>query len=74
MTSSLSQHSPTSANVFTEPMARSGFHNPAVPQLLGMDDVENAASSIVAFWVMFTELLPGNALIKNVTLCFHAPK
>jgi hypothetical protein len=29
---------------------------------------ENTASSIVACWAVFTELLPGNALIKSVTL------
>jgi hypothetical protein len=31
-------------------------------------DTENTASSIVACWFVFTELLPGNALIKSVTL------
>jgi hypothetical protein len=29
---------------------------------------ENTASSIVACWTVFTELLPGNALIKSVML------
>jgi hypothetical protein len=32
-------------------------------------DMENTASPIVACWTVFTELLPGNALIKSVTLC-----
>jgi hypothetical protein len=31
-------------------------------------DMENTTSSVVACWTMFTELLPGNALIKSVTL------
>jgi hypothetical protein len=34
----------------------------------GADDIENTASSIVACWAVFTELLPGNALIKSVAL------
>jgi hypothetical protein len=32
-------------------------------------DTEKTASSIAACWTVFTELLPGNALIKSVTLC-----
>jgi hypothetical protein len=35
--------------------------------VLGADDIGNTASSIVACWTVFTELLPGNALIKSVT-------
>jgi hypothetical protein len=31
-------------------------------------DTENTASSVVACRTVFTELLPGNALIKSVTL------
>jgi hypothetical protein len=31
-------------------------------------DLENTASSIVACWTVFTELFPGNALIKSVTV------
>jgi hypothetical protein len=31
-------------------------------------DRKNTASSIVAYWTVFIELLPGNALIKSVTL------
>jgi hypothetical protein len=31
-------------------------------------DTENIASSIVACWTVFTELLPCNALIKSVTI------
>jgi hypothetical protein len=34
-------------------------------------DTENTASSIVACWAVFTELLPGNSLIKSVTIHFH---
>jgi hypothetical protein len=30
------------------------------------DDIGNTASSIVACWTVFTELLPGNALIESV--------
>jgi hypothetical protein len=33
-------------------------------------DTENTAPSIVACWTMFTQLLPGNALIKSVTIYF----
>jgi hypothetical protein len=32
-------------------------------------DTENTASSIVACWTVFTQLLPGNALMKSVTIC-----
>jgi hypothetical protein len=39
-----------------------------VPPLLGADDIENTASSIVACWIVFIELLPGNALKKSVTI------
>jgi hypothetical protein len=31
-------------------------------------DTENTASCIVACWTVFTELLPGNALIKFVAI------
>jgi hypothetical protein len=44
------------------------LHNPVVPQLLGADDIENTASSIVASWTVFTELLPENAFIKSVKI------
>jgi hypothetical protein len=53
--------------VFTEPLLKNGLHNPVVPPLLGTDDIENTASSIVSFWNVFKELLPGNVLIKSVT-------
>jgi hypothetical protein len=53
-----------------EPLLRNGLHNPVVPPLLGADDIENTVSSIVAYWTVFTELLPGNALIKSVTIIF----
>jgi hypothetical protein len=29
---------------------------------------KNTASSTAAYWTVFTELLPGNALIKSVTI------
>jgi hypothetical protein len=31
-------------------------------------DTESTATSIVACWTVFLELLPGNALIKSVTI------
>jgi hypothetical protein len=34
----------------------------------GEDDIENIASSIVASWTVFTELLPGKSLIKSVAV------
>jgi hypothetical protein len=34
----------------------------------GADYIENTASSIVARWAVFTELLPDNALIKSVII------
>jgi hypothetical protein len=58
--------------VFTEPLLRNGLQNPFVPPLLGADYVENTASSIVTYWTMFRELLPGNALIKSVAI-FNRP-
>jgi hypothetical protein len=58
-------------NVFTDPLPRSGLHNPVIPPLLGEDDIENTAS-IVACWTVFTEL-PGNALIKSVTILKRIP-
>jgi hypothetical protein len=54
--------------VFIEPLLRNGLHNPVVPPLLGADDVENTASSIVTCWAMFTELMPDDASIKSVTI------
>jgi hypothetical protein len=56
--------------VFTEPLPRNGLHNPVVPPLLGADDIENTASSIGACRTVFTELLPGNALKKSVSICY----
>jgi hypothetical protein len=41
-------------------------HNPALRYVTA--DMENTASSIVACWTVFTELLPGNALLKSVTI------
>jgi hypothetical protein len=66
--SPLSWHGPIRGNVFTEPLLRSGLHNPVFPPLLGADDIENTATSILACLTVFTELLPGNALIKSVTI------
>jgi hypothetical protein len=60
--------------MFTVPLLRNGLHNPVIPPLLGEDDIENTASSIVAWWTVFTELLPGNALIKSVTIFSLFPK
>jgi hypothetical protein len=54
--------------VFTKLLHRNGLHNPVVPPLLGTDEIENTASSIVSCWTMFTELLPGKELIKSVTV------
>jgi hypothetical protein len=36
--------------------------------MLGAENIEKIASCIVACWFVFTELLPGNALIKSVTV------
>jgi hypothetical protein len=60
--------------VFTKPLLRKGLHNSVVPLLLGVDDIENTASSIVACWTVSTELLPGNELIKSVTICIFVQK
>jgi hypothetical protein len=43
MTSPLSKHGPIRGNVFTQPLPRSGLHNPVVPPLLEADDIENTA-------------------------------
>jgi hypothetical protein len=59
--------SPLMGSVFTELLLRNGLHNPIVPLLLGTDDIENTASSIVACWIVFPELLPGSVLIKAVS-------
>jgi hypothetical protein len=39
-------------------------HNPSLRDVTA--NTENTASSIVACWTVFTEPLPGNALIKSV--------
>jgi hypothetical protein len=44
------------------------MHNPFVPSLLGMNNIGNTAPSFAACWTIFTELLPGNMLIKSVTI------
>jgi hypothetical protein len=36
----------------------------------GAEEVKNTTSSIVACWTVFTELLPGNSLIKSVTISY----
>jgi hypothetical protein len=38
-------------------------------------DTENTASSVVVCWTLFTELLPGKALIKSFTILknFNGP-
>jgi hypothetical protein len=54
--------------VFSEPLLRTGLHNSVLPPLLGADYIENTASLIVACWTVFTEVLPGKALIRSVTL------
>jgi hypothetical protein len=56
--------------VFTEPLLINGLLNPVVPPLFGADDIENTASSIVAYSTAFTELLPDNTLIKSVTIFY----
>jgi hypothetical protein len=54
--------------VFTEQLLRNGLPKPVVPPLLGANNIENTASSIVACWTVFTEMLPGNAFFKSVTI------
>jgi hypothetical protein len=49
--------------VFIKLLPRNGLHHPVVPPLLGMDDVQDTALSIVTGWTVFTELLPGNAIV-----------
>jgi hypothetical protein len=49
-------------------LLRNGLRNPVIPPLLGADDTGNTASSTVACWTL---LLPGNALIKSVTILSH---
>jgi hypothetical protein len=45
-----------------------GSYRKQLPYFWWRHLIENIASSIVACWTMFTELLPGNALIKSVTI------
>jgi hypothetical protein len=43
------------------------------PQLRDVTaDTEHTAFSIAACWTVFTELLPGNALINSVTVCMFS--
>jgi hypothetical protein len=53
--------------MFTEPLFRNRLHNPVVPPLLGSDDIENS----LIYWNVFTQLLPGNALFKSVTILWR---
>jgi hypothetical protein len=39
----------------------------------GADDIENTTSAIVVRRTVFTELMPGNALIKFVTILSNLP-
>jgi hypothetical protein len=55
--------------VFAEQFFRNGLHNHIVTPPLSADDIKKASSSIVACWTVFTELLPGNALIKSGIIC-----
>jgi hypothetical protein len=47
-------------------------HHPPLRDVTANTD--NTASSIVACWTVFTELLPGNALIKSVTILYVIDK
>jgi hypothetical protein len=38
--------------VFIELLLRNGLHNPVVPLLLGVDDIEKTASSIITYLMM----------------------
>jgi hypothetical protein len=50
----------------------SRYHHPPLRDVTA--DIENTAPSIVAHWTVFTELLPGNALLKSITKSFlHFP-
>jgi hypothetical protein len=78
------QPSWTTISVILEPLIilRQGPHRKHVPHVRlrvhwsvtssgrGADDIENKASTILACWTVFTELLPGNSLIKFVTVCY----
>jgi hypothetical protein len=55
-------------SVFTKPLLRDGSNNAVLPPLLGADDIENTAPSIVACWTEFTGLVHGNAFIKSVKI------
>jgi hypothetical protein len=46
----------------------SRYHHPPLRDVTA--EIENTASSIVACWTVFTELLPGKAFIKPVTLSY----
>jgi hypothetical protein len=41
-----------------------------LPLFVVTADTESTASSIAACWALFTELLPGKALIKSVTVLY----
>jgi hypothetical protein len=44
----------------------SSDHHPPLRDVTA--DTGNTASSVVGCWTVFTELFPGNALIKSVTI------
>jgi hypothetical protein len=66
MTSPSRHKIPTTVKGF--PMKLKYVMNIVTKEGRGADDTENTATSIVACWTVFTELLPGNALIKSVTI------
>jgi hypothetical protein len=68
--STVGWHHRLHGSVFTELLLRNGLHNPIVPPLLCADNIENTASSTVVCWTVFTELLPGNTLMKSTTIFF----
>jgi hypothetical protein len=55
-------------NVFTETLPRNGSHNPVVLLFLGADRIENIFPYTAAYLEVFTGPLPGNVLIRSVTI------
>jgi hypothetical protein len=56
--------------MFTETLPRNRLHNPVVLLLLGADRIENSFPYTAAYLKVFTEPLPGNVLIKSVTIFY----
>jgi hypothetical protein len=54
--------------VFTGTLPRNGLHNPVVLLLLNADRIENNFPYTVAYLEVFIDPLPGNLLIKSVTI------